>query len=151
MLWKRRKIQKKRGKDKKDKIIIKQIKLQIPPKSNISWSEIRENTAKDQTLQKIISAIENNSWHKIWKMADIRPYRSFHQQLSVVDGVLLNGRKPIIPEALRPQLLRCGLQIIPPTSMRKDIATYIAACRGCAVAKTHKYVSPPLAKKPVLP
>ena len=132
---------KKRGKDEREKFIIKQIKLQISPKFNISWSEIRENTAKDQTLQKIISAIENNSWHKIWKMADIRPYRSFHQQLSVVGGVLLNGKKPVVPATLRPQLLKSGHTIIPPTSMRKGIATQHHLCGHQGISKSSALVN----------
>ena len=129
---------KKRGNEdvKEEQRLVRQIKLQLPDKQNISWDDIRETTTKDTTLQKIISAIQHNKWKSIWKMPDIKPFRSFHQQLSVVDGVLLHGQKILIPEGPRPQLLSHGQQIIPPENLRESIASQHHICGHQGISKS---------------
>ena len=49
------------------------------------WKEIASTTQKDETLQKVIQSI--NSEHKICP----KPYSTFVNELSVVDGVPLNS------------------------------------------------------------
>ena len=51
------------------------------------WKEIVNKTQKDDTLQKVIQSI--NSEHKVCP----KPYSTFVDDLSVVDGVLLNNKQ----------------------------------------------------------
>ena len=64
------------------------------------WKEIANKAQKDETLQRVIQSI--NSEHKICA----KPYFTFVDGLSVVDGVLLKQQTIVIPMVIRKSILK---------------------------------------------
>ena len=107
---------------RKEKLLISMIKINTPDMKPIDWQAIKTATSEDETLTKIKQAIETNSWDKIWKDKEVRPYRTIYNQLSVVDGIVLHGKKPVIPSSLRPQILQLSQQIVVPKGLQQAVA-----------------------------
>ena len=69
------------------------------PVSERKWAELAAATENDGVLQSVISCItdgENNC---------PRPYVTFVDELSVVDGVLLKGQRVVVPDSMKAQML----------------------------------------------
>ena len=67
--------------------------------SERKWAELATATENDGVLQSGISCItdgENNC---------PRPYVTFVDELSVVDGVLLKGKRVVVPDSMKTQML----------------------------------------------
>ena len=61
-------------------------------------SEVKEETAKDKTLIKIIDLIHSSAWSAD---IDIKPFQSFRDELSVYEGMLLRGSRIVVPASLQ--------------------------------------------------
>ena len=108
------------------------------------WKEIANKTQKDETLQKVIQSI--NSEHKICP----KPYSTFVDELSVVDGVLLKQQTIVIPMVMRKTILnlvheghmgiekskRRARETLYWPKMGDDIYDMISKCSTC---QRHRY------------
>ena len=60
----------------------------MPDNCPLLLSEVREETAKDKTLIKIMNLVHSGAWSVD---ADIKPFEPFREEFSVYDGILLRG------------------------------------------------------------
>ena len=77
------------------------------PASNTKLNEIRIETEEDEALQKVIETMKKG-WpkHKRICISTVKPYWSYKDDLTVVDGILLKGDKIVIPTKMRPEMLK---------------------------------------------
>ena len=68
------------------------------PVSDRKWAELAEATANDQELQRVIRGIEDGG------DACPKPYRTFIEELSIVDGVILKGQRVVVPAILKAEM-----------------------------------------------
>ena len=77
------------------------------PISDTKREEIISETAKDQSLQCLIKQMEKG-WPECQKDIDplIQPYSSFHSEISVNEGIVFKGDRVVIPQSMRPSILK---------------------------------------------
>jgi hypothetical protein len=71
------------------------------PKS-MTLSEVKEATQQDNTLQKVIKAVQSGQWSG----TDLSEYARFKDEISVCDGVLLRDHRLIMPQSLRNKVVQ---------------------------------------------
>ena len=69
----------------------------IVPKA-MTLSEVKDEIKNDSVLQKISRAIETNQW---WSDPETRLYTNVKEELSLRDGVILRGRRLVLPQSLQ--------------------------------------------------
>ena len=70
----------------------------------ITASQIAKGSAKDHTLAMVITAVQHGRWLSA-PTVDIVPYYRRQNELTVMDGCLLWGRRVIVPQKLQELLL----------------------------------------------
>lgn len=70
----------------------------------ISWQEIKDESAKDEQLQKVYEALKNDEWND----GKLKRYEICKEELSVIDGVLLRSTKIVPPVTLRDKILKAA-------------------------------------------
>ena len=75
----------------------------MPDNCALLLSEVREETAKDKTLIKIMNLFHSGAWSVD---ADIKPFEPFREEFSVYDGVLLRGDRIVVPTSLQRRFLK---------------------------------------------
>ena len=70
----------------------------------ITASQIAKASAKDRTLAMVITAVQHGHWLSA-PTVDILPYYRRQNELTVMDGCLLWGRRVIVPQKLQELLL----------------------------------------------
>ncbi|XP_064410442.1 uncharacterized protein K02A2.6-like [Latimeria chalumnae] len=109
--------------------------------SETMWKKFKEETAADELLQEVISAIHSNNPKKNIP----RMYSHYWSELTMWDGVLLKGTQIVIPTTLRKDMLyriheghmgiqkcrRRAREAIFWPSMNEDITKVVAACQTC--------------------
>ena len=90
-----------------DRNIEKEIALHIAmiqaakPFSDPMWDKIARETSKDETLRKVIDAIQNG-----WDCyPTLKPYYHVRADLTVLDGVILKSHKVVVPATLRAEIM----------------------------------------------
>ncbi|KAK7939091.1 hypothetical protein WMY93_002417 [Mugilogobius chulae] len=115
------------------------------PVSKDKWRQIAEATAKDSQLQNVIKMINLPGEQKL-----IHPYQNFKEELSVIQGVLLKGKRIVVPAEMRSQMLQLtheghlGIEkckrraraLLYWPHMNNDIENYIKRCETC---QKHRY------------
>ena len=74
----------------------------MPGNCALLLSEVREETAKDKTLTKIMNLVHSGAWSED---ADIKPFEPFREEFSVYDGILLCGDGIVVPASLQKRIL----------------------------------------------
>lgn len=106
----------------------------------ICLETIKQETSRDETLKRVMSAITSNIWPN-----DTKPYKPFNQEIFVKEGILIRGHQIILPESLRARALENahvghpGIVSMKRTlrdrmwwpGMDKEVARVIQKCRGC--------------------
>ena len=106
------------------------------PVSERKWAELAEETENDRELQRIIRSTADGS--------DIcpKPYVTFIDELTIVNGVILKGQRVIVPENMRAEMLHCGhlgiekckrraRDILSWPNMNKDVYDTVSRCDVC--------------------
>ena len=75
----------------------------MPGNCALLLSEVREETAKDKTLIKIMNLVHSGAWSVD---ADIKPFEHFRDEFSVYDGILLRGDRIVVPASLQRRILK---------------------------------------------
>ena len=69
---------------------------------------IREETIKDETMQKLAQRISKGDWNKYRRDKDVEPYIYIKQELSVAEGLIFRQGRIIIPEKLQRKVVKIG-------------------------------------------
>lgn len=111
----------------------------------ITFAQIKEEIKNDATLQKIIYAIQNESWTD----SDLKTYRVFRQEIYLWDNILWKSDKVILPLVLRSNALTIAHMGHPGViSMQRilrsrvwwpgidqDIKDVVKTCEGCILVE----------------
>ena len=116
------------------------------PISEQKLKEFQEATRADQSLQ-TVAQLTKQGWpdHKNKVPADAKPYWSFKEEIHEADGILFKSHKMIVPERLRPEMLKriheshLGIEkskrrardILYWPNMNAQITDVIAKCSSC--------------------
>ena len=78
-----------------------------PVQSNVSFNQLREHTSRDLVLQQLVEYVMKG-WPKMQKdcIEQLRPYHTFKEEISTIDGLLFKGQRLIVPSALRSKVLQ---------------------------------------------
>ena len=78
-----------------------------PVQSNVSFNQLREHTSRDLILQQLVQYVMKG-WPKMQKdcIEQLRPYHTFKEEISTIDGLLFKGQRLIVPSALRSKVLQ---------------------------------------------
>ena len=119
------------------------VKAELPV-SNRKWNEIAEETEKDEALKQVIRSINDDP------NTCPKPYATFVEDLTVVDGVLLKGQRIVIPTKMRPEMRslvheghlgiekckRRAREVMYWPNMNTDVCYFVSRCDIC---QTHRY------------
>lgn len=108
----------------------------------LTEAEIRNATDQDETLQKVVSALETGVWSQ-----DLRRYHTVETDLSVRDGIVVKTGCAVVPKALQAHALEVAHEGHPLTAkmksimrqrvwwpgMPKDVANWVESCKTCCV------------------
>ncbi|XP_069109439.1 uncharacterized protein [Argopecten irradians] len=75
-------------------------------------TQLKSETAKDETLQRLILAIEQRMAGNE-KQPELSPYSTFSDELSVIDGLVYRGQRIVIPKTLRRETVTENSRITP--------------------------------------
>ena len=137
------------------------------PMSNKRLEEIKEETEKDEVLQKVIKAVKLG-WPFSKRECDVvvKPYWGYMDSLTYLQGILLNGDRIVVPKTMRKEVLRkiheghLGInksksrarQCVCWPGMGQDIEKVIEKCETCAKLQASKPKEPMLiGETPTLP
>ena len=78
-----------------------------PVQSNVSFDQFREHTTKDLVLQQLKDYVMQG-WPKHQKdcLEQLRPFHTFKEEISTIDGLLFKGQKLIVPAVLKSKVLQ---------------------------------------------
>ena len=78
-----------------------------PVQRNVSFTQLKKHTFKDLVLQQLVEYVVKG-WPKMQKdcLEQLRPYHTFKEEISTIDGLLFKGQRLIIPSALRSKVLQ---------------------------------------------
>jgi hypothetical protein len=71
-------------------------------------AELQRETAQDDSLQAVISVLNSREgWPSARSQVDprVRPYFDFHEEISLIDGILYKGERVVVPEKMRKSAL----------------------------------------------
>ena len=74
----------------------------------VTWEMVREETAKDSTLQRVKSLIERviDNEETPSMTPSVKLYRKHIHQMTIVDGVIMIGQRIVVPTSLQPEILK---------------------------------------------
>lgn len=76
------------------------------PVSETMYKRLQNATYNDSVLQEIQNCVIDGWPQDKWNVSQqVRPYWSFRDEISCVDGILFKGEKIMIPNALRKDML----------------------------------------------
>ncbi|KAK2143360.1 hypothetical protein NP493_4554g00000 [Ridgeia piscesae] len=117
------------------------------PVSERKWEQIAEATANDEELQRVVCCMSDGT------VVCPKPYLTFIDELSIVDGVIVKGQRVVVPRSMRTQMLqlvheghmgiekckRRAREILYWPNMNQDIYETVSRCDVCQV---HRYAQP---------
>lgn len=116
----------------------------------LTFISLAEETARDQVLQKVISALECDDWEtntEIWVDEAVSKYKRFFDELYMQEGMLVRSGRVVVPEMLRKEAMKIAHTGHPGGSAMKsilrsrvwwpamdsDIEKHVLECKGCAL------------------
>ena len=120
--------------------------IQYLPVSEATQTPIREATEADATLRQLKTIIRQG-WpaSKEEVSENVRDYFSFHEELSIQNGLIFKGERLVIPASMRDNMLakihashigiqgclRRAQEVVYWPRLDKDVAAYVAKCDVC--------------------
>ena len=74
----------------------------------ISLEDVNKATSLDEELQKIKLAVETGKMNELYNDPKMTRYTKVMNEFSVVDGIVLKGRKIVIPKSLQKRIVKLG-------------------------------------------
>ena len=125
--------------------------LEEIPVSQTIWKKITAHTEADVALQKVISCIANG-----WKKDCLNQYYHYREELTVINGVVLKGRRVVVPKSLQQEMLeithKCHLgvekckrraqRVLYWLNMNNDIEELASRCETCNIHQSSQTKEP---------
>ena len=92
------------GHDKTEKII----RWNVNAEHAVVVTRIREETRKDEVMQRLAKRIAKGDWEKHKRGKDLEPYLHVKQELSVAKGHIFRERRIVLPPALQRKVVKLG-------------------------------------------
>ena len=92
------------GHDKTEKII----RWNVNAEHAVVVTWIREETQKDEVMQRLAKRIAKGDWEKHKRDKDLEPYLYVKQELSVAEGLIFGERRIVLPPALQRKVVKLG-------------------------------------------
>ena len=92
------------GDDYTEKIV----KWTVNAEHAVVIERIREETQKDNTMQRLARRIAKGDWEKYRRDRDIEPYQHVKQELSVAEGLIFREHRIVLPEVLQRKVVKLG-------------------------------------------
>ena len=92
------------GHDKTEKII----RWNVNAEHAVVVTRIREETQKDEIMQRLAKRIAKGDWEKHKRDKDLEPYLHVKQELSVAEGLIFRERRIVLPPALQRKVVKLG-------------------------------------------
>ena len=92
------------GHDKTEKII----RWNVNAEHAVVVTRIREETQKDEVMQRLAKRIAKGDWEKHRRDKDLEPYLHVKQELSVAEGLIFRERRIVLPPALQRKVVKLG-------------------------------------------
>ena len=83
------------GHDKTEKII----RWNVNTEHGVVVTGIREETQKDEVMQRLAKRITKGDWEKRKRDKDLEPYLQVKQELSVAEGLIFRESRIVLPPA----------------------------------------------------
>ena len=74
----------------------------------IGLEDVNKATSLDEELQKIKLAVETGKMNELHNDPKMTRYKKVMNEFSVVDGIVLKGRKIVIPKSLQKRIVKLG-------------------------------------------
>ena len=84
------------------------VKWTVNAEHAVVIEQIREETQKDNTMQRLARRIGKGDWEKYRRDRDMEPYQHVKQELSVAEGLIFRENSIVLPEALQRKVLNLG-------------------------------------------
>ena len=125
--------------------------LEELPVSQTMWKKIAAHTEADVVLQKVISCIANG-----WKKDCPNQYYHYREELTVINGVVLKGRRIVVPKSLQQEMLeiiheghlgvekckRRARKVLYWLNMNNDIEELASRCETCNIHQSSQTKEP---------
>ena len=92
------------GHDKTEKII----RWNVNAERAVVVTQIREETRKDEVMQRLAKRIAKGDWEKHKRDKDLGPYIHVKQELSVAEKLIFRERRIVLPPALQRKVVKLG-------------------------------------------
>ena len=92
------------GHDKTEKII----RWNVNAEHAVVVTRIREETQKDEVMQRLAKRIAKGDWEKHKRDKDLEPYLHMKQELSVAEGLIFRERRIVLPPSLQRKVVKLG-------------------------------------------
>jgi hypothetical protein len=110
--------------------------------SDPMWDKLASSTSEDSTLKEVLNAV-HNGWETSGRT--LKPYYHMRADITEIDGVLVKGKKVIVPAALRQEMLtklheghlgieKCqarARQVLYWPGISRDIENLVKKCSVC--------------------
>lgn len=92
------------GDDKTEEII----RWNVNAEHAVVVTRIREETQKDEIMQRLAKRIAKGDWEKHKRDKDLEPYLHVKQELSVAEGLIFREHRIVLPPTLQRKVVRLG-------------------------------------------
>ena len=92
------------GNDETEKII----RWNMNAEHAVVVTRIREETRRDEIMQRLATRIAKGDWEKHKRDKDIEPYQHVKQELSVAEGLIFREHRIVLPPALQKKVVKLG-------------------------------------------
>lgn len=107
----------------------------------VDTDEIERASMNDPELCSVRECMQSGNWTK----PEVKPYEVFHNEMGIMDNIVVRGNKMVIPTGLRNRMLTLAHEGHPGESLMKrrlrdrmwwpgmdrDVTKFVVACEGC--------------------
>ena len=90
----------------------KVIKWTVEAEHSVVLERIREETLKDNTMQKLAQQMAKGDWDTHKKDKDVEPYTHIEQELSTAQGLIFRQERIVLPEKLQRKVVKIGHSLV---------------------------------------
>lgn len=92
------------GDDRTEKII----RWNMNAEHAVVVTRIREETQKDEVMQRLAKRITKGDWEKHKRDKDLEPFQHVRQELSIAGGLIFRENRIVLPQALQKKVVKIG-------------------------------------------
>ncbi|XP_049277861.1 uncharacterized protein K02A2.6-like [Anopheles funestus] len=121
----------------------------------ITLPQIKESTAQDETLKKVMAAIKNQAWDP-----SLAHFQAFENELGILDGIVVRNDRIVLPANLRRHAMQIAHRGHPGVVsmkrnlrerlwwpyMDREVDSYVRECEGCTLVAPSGQAEPMIRK-----